>query len=137
MFDHLVDGFRKASESSLQMQQEMFRHWSRIMLSAAPMGSGGAADWSNPTYRKQWLELGFETLNKHREALDSTYRSGIQLIEQTFQLAEAKSVDDQRKLVEDLWRKLFDLQKAQAEHQFRDFQTWFEKTVGLVQDVRV
>ena len=81
------------------------------------------------------LELGIETLHKHREALDSTYRAGIQTIEQTFRIGDAKSVEDSRKVVEDLWRKLFDLQKVQAESQFRDFQEWFQKSAGLVREM--
>ncbi|HVU51546.1 MAG TPA: hypothetical protein VHL80_12715 [Polyangia bacterium] len=116
------------------MQQEAFRQWTRLWLSAAP-GSTGVGDLNRAT-QKRWLELGLELLDKHRAALDSTYRSGIQLIEQTFQITDAKSGDDYRKLVEDLWRKLFDLQKQQAESQFRDLQAWFEKSSGLVQDAR-
>jgi hypothetical protein len=135
MFDQLVDGVRKASESSLQMQQEMFRNWTRMWLSAAPgtASPGGEADRAA---QKRWLELGLEMLNKHRSMLDATYRSGIQLIEQTFLLADAKSGEDYRKLIEELWRKLFDLQKEQAETQFRDFQAWLEKSAGLVQGAR-
>jgi hypothetical protein len=134
MFDQLVDGVRKASESSLHMQQEMFRHWTRLWVAAAP-GAAGTNEWSR-TSQRRWIELGLEMLNKHRESLDATYRSGIQLIEQTFQVGEAKSSDDYRKLIEELWRKLFELQKQQAEGQFRDFQAWFEKSAGLVQDAR-
>jgi hypothetical protein len=135
MFDQIVDGVRKASESSLHMQQEMLKQWTRLWLSTAP-GPNGLAGDVNRVAQKKWLELGLEMLEKHRAVLDSTYRSGIQLIEQTFQVADAKSGDDYRKVVEDLWRKLFDLQKQQAESQFRDFQTWFEKSAGLVQDAR-
>ena len=83
-------------------------------------------------------ELWGETLTagSQREAVDGMYKSGIQIIEQTFHVTEAKSADDYRRMVEDLWRKLFDLQKAQSESQFRDFQTFYEKSAALVQDVR-
>jgi hypothetical protein len=134
MFDQLVDGMRKASESSWQVQQELFRNWTRLWLQSAPGGVGVASDWGRGSQRR-WLELGLEMLNKHREALDSTYKAGIQIIEQTFRLGDARSIEDSRKLVEDLWRKLFDLQKVQAESQFRDFQDWFQKTAGLVQEM--
>jgi hypothetical protein len=135
MFDQLVDGVRKASESSLQMQQEMFRNWTRLWLSAAPGAAGAATGDYGRTSQKRWIELGVEMLHKHREALDTTYKSGISIIEQTFHVADAKSPDDYRKLVEELWRKLFDLQKEQAESQFRDFQVWFQKSAGIAQDV--
>jgi hypothetical protein len=137
MFDQLFEGVRKASESSLQMQQEMFRHWTRVLTSAAPGASvtGVASDFGRASQRR-WFELGIEMLNKHREALDTMYRSGIQLIEQTFHLTEAKSSDEVRRTVEDLWRKLYDLQKEQAETQFRDFQGWYEKSAAIAQEAR-
>jgi len=135
MFDQLIDGVRKASESSLQMQQEMFRHWTRL-FTAPGQEAAAQADWGRGS-QKRWLELGLEMLNRHREALDAIYKSGIQIIEQTFHVAEAKSADDVRRMVEDLWRKLFDLQKEQSESQFKDFQTFYEKSAALVQDARV
>lgn len=135
MFDQLIDGVRKASESSLQMQQEMFKHWTRLFSGPAAADVGGKIDWGRAS-QKRWLELGVEMLNRHREAVDAIYKSGIQIIEQTFQVSEAKSADEYRRMVEDLWRKLFDLQKEQSESQFRDFQTFYEKSAALVQDAR-
>jgi hypothetical protein len=97
--------------------------------------TGVASDFGRASQRR-WFELGIEMLNKHREALDTMYRSGIQLIEQTFHLTEAKSSDEVRRTVEDLWRKLYDLQKEQAESQFRDFQGWYEKSAAIAQEAR-
>jgi hypothetical protein len=137
MFDQLMEGMRKASESSWQLQQEAFRNWTRMWREAAPGGVGavgGMGDFGRGSQRR-WLELGLEMLHKHREGLDSTYRAGIQIIEQTFRIGDAKSVEDSRKVVEDVWRKLFDLQKVQAENQFRDFQELFQKSAGLVQEM--
>ena len=94
MFDQLIDGVRKASESSLQMQQEMFRHWTRL-FTAPGQEAAAQADWGRGS-QKRWLEQGLEMLNRHREALDAIYKSGIQIIEQTFHVAEAKSADDVR-----------------------------------------
>jgi hypothetical protein len=134
MFDQLIDGVRKASESSLQMQQEMFKQWTRL-FAGTPMEAGAQGEWGR-TSQKRWVDLGVEILNRHRETLDATYKAGIQIIEQTFHVGEAKNPDDYRRMVEDLWRKLFDLQKSQSESQFRDFQTFYEKSAALVQDVR-
>jgi hypothetical protein len=134
MFDQFMDGIRRASESSFQMQQEMFRQWARLWTSVpgtAPMGS--PAEWGRAS-QKRWVDLGVEMLNKHREALDATYRAGIELIQQTFSVSEARSPEDYRRMMEDLWRKLFELQKQQAESQFRDFQTFYDKSATIVQE---
>jgi len=134
MFDQLIDGVRKASESSLQMQQEVFKQWTRLFSGSTPE-AGMPADWGRGAH-KRWLELGIEMLNRHREMLDTTYRSGIQIIEQTFHVSEAKTADDYRRMIDELWRKLFDLQKTSSESQLRDFQTFYEKSAALVQDAR-
>jgi len=135
MFDQLFEGFRKASESSLQMQQELFRHWTQQWMSTPTNAPGMSADWGR-NLQKRWLELATEILHRHRESIDTMYKSGIQMIEQTFRISEIKSSDDYRRLVEDLWRKLFDTLKDQSESQFRDFQKWSERSAGIMQDGR-
>lgn len=135
MDDQLFDSFRKASESSLQMQQEILKHWTERLTgspSQAPIGSSEASQ----RIQKRWLALGIELLNKHRASLDSTYAAGIKLIEQSFGAAEAKSPEEYRRLTEDLWRKLFDTYKNQAEAQFDAFKDWSTKSAEAVQDAR-
>ena len=127
MLHQLFEISRKAAESTLQMQQAMFKHLTQDWLSTSPAAAGISADWGG-SMRKRWVELTLEALNKHRESLDSTYRTGIQTIEQTLHVSEAKSSEDYVHAVEDVWRKLFDALKGQSEAQFREFQTWAERT---------
>lgn len=127
MLDQLFDTFRKASESSLHMQQDMFKYWTQ-QLTGASSAAGNNGEWSK-NYQKQLVEL----LNKQREALDSAFKTGIQLIEQTFRASEAKSPDDYRRTMEDLWRTLIDTFKTQTETQVREFQKWSEKSFDMAQ----
>src|SRR5689334_20919883 len=113
MFAQLFDSFRKASESSLQAQQDLFKRWVQQWPSQ-PLGSNAATSEWTDAWQKRWLESTSEALNKHRELLDATYTSGIEVIEQTFKVGEAKSPEDYRRLVEALWRKLSDNFKAQS-----------------------
>jgi hypothetical protein len=126
MIDQLIDSFRKASESSLQIQQDMFKQWSQQWPTSSPTAPWAPADWGN-TFQKRSIDLTIESLNRHRESLESTYRSGIGLVEQALRVSEAKSPEDYRRMVEDLWRKLFSTFKEQSEAQFREFQKWAEK----------
>jgi hypothetical protein len=129
MFAQLFESFRKASEATLLAQQDVFRQWVQQWPSAPSATPGGAGEWSEAV-QKRWLDSAKDTLNKQRELLDTSYRSGIEFIEQSFHVGEAKSPEEYRRLVEDLWRKLSDNFKAQSEAQFRDFQgateRWFE-----------
>lgn len=129
MFDQMFEDFYKASESSLQMQQEIFKHWTQQWLSAQPDGREGEFR----TFQKRWGEFTVEILNKHRESIETTYKAGIQLIEQAFRTSEAKSPEDYRRIVEDLWRQLLQTFRNQSETQLRDFQKWAEKSFEMAQ----
>jgi hypothetical protein len=136
--DQFFETFRKASESSLQIQQEFMKQWTQPWMSGGPFGGGGgAAGDAGRNFQKRFIELSVDLLNKHRQSLDSTYAAGIQIIEQTFRATDVKSPDDYRHLMEDLWRKLFDTFKTQSEAQFSAFQDWSKKSAEVVQDVRV
>ena len=129
------DTFRKASESSLQMQQEILKHWTERWTTSASQAPSVSPEASQQA-QKRWLALGIELLNKHRASLDGTYAAGIQLIEQSFGAAEAKSPEDYRRLTEDLWRKLFDTYKNQAEAQFEAFKSWSTRSAEAMHDAR-
>ena len=132
MLDQMMDGFRKATESSLQIQQEVFKQWTQQWMSAQPNMNGGSAEWTR-TIQKRWMELTVEMLHKHRAALDAMFASGIQAIEQSFSITDAKSSEDYRRIVDELWRKLFDTLKGQLENQFRDVQRWSEQSFDIAQ----
>jgi hypothetical protein len=132
MFDQLFDSFRKASESSLQMQQDVFRQWTQQWLAAPSSAAGASTEWSRDL-QKRWVDLTLELLNDHRTSLDAAYKSAIQAVEQTFRVSEAKSPEEYRKGTEELGRKLFDTFKEQSETQFREFQKWSERTADLIQ----
>ncbi len=130
MLDQIFEVSRKAAESSLQMQQAMFKHWTQDAVSPFPMTEGLATDWGGAT-RKRFIELTVELLEKHREALDSSYRLGIQTIERLLRLSEAKSSEDSYRAVEEVWRSLFDSLRGQFETRSHEFQTWAERLFAL------
>lgn len=129
MFDQLFESFRKASESSLHAQQEMFKQWMQQWPSAPFTASGMPSDWSD--VQKRWIESTTEALNRHRALMDATYKAGIDVIGQAFRVSEARTPEDYRRLVEELWRRLSDNLRAQSEAQLRDFhiatERWMER----------
>ena len=126
MFAQLFESFRRASEATLQAQQDLFRQWVQQWPSTPVSSPGTAGEWSEAV-QKRWLDSAKDSLNKRRELLDASYRAGIDLIEQSFRVGDAKSPEEYRQLVEDLWRKLSDNFKQRSEAQFREFQGAAEK----------
>jgi hypothetical protein len=129
MFDQILELSRKAVESSLQMQQVMFKQLTQNCVATSP-SAGISADWGG-TMRKRCAELTIEAFQKHRASLDSTYKAGIQMIEEASRVSEAKSTEDCVRTAENVWRKSFDALKGQAEAQFREFQTLAEKSFEM------
>ena len=101
MLDQLFESFRKTSECSMHMQEEMYKQWAQQWPTLPLNAAGVSAEWVQ-TFQKRWIEFMTDSLNKHRESLDSMYKSSIQVIERASHLSEAKSPDDFRRMVEDL-----------------------------------
>ena len=129
MFDQLFDGFRKASESSIMAQQEMLKQWVQQWPSASLSAASTAIERNN-SIQKLWVESAAEALNRQRELLNTTYRAGMNFVEQSARISDAKSPDDYRRMVEDLWRKMFESLKDQTEAQLQDLRktssAWIE-----------
>src|SRR3954464_10370606 len=133
MFDQVFDIFRKATETTLQAQQDLFRQWMSQwpMLPMAPTPSSGMTEQAR-AFQKQWADSVSSLMTKHCEALDAQYRAGIGAIEDALRTTEAKSPEEFRKLTEDLWRKSFEVLKQTIENQIRDFQVAVEKWSELM-----
>jgi hypothetical protein len=134
MFDQVLDNLRKATDSTIHLQQEMFRQWFQQWTQVPGVPTPGtmiANSWADQvhTFQRKWSETITDLLNKHRETLDSQYRAGIRTIEDAFRVGEAKDPAQFRKLTEELWRNSFDCLKTVMEAQMRDFQSAAEKGI--------
>jgi len=136
MFEQVFDSFRKASETTLQAQQDLFHKWMSQwpmfpMDSAAPV-SNVAVNEQARSFQRQWTDTATALMTKHCEALDTQYRAGIRTIEDALRTAEAKTPEEFRQLTEELWRKSFEVLRQTIENQIRDFQMAVEKWSELM-----
>jgi hypothetical protein len=111
------------------MQQEMFKQYAQQFPTIPLNTAGFSVEWLQKV-QKRWLEFTTESLNRHREVVDSTYKALIQLVEQMSRLSDAKTPDDYRRGMDEIRHKVFETFKDQSEAQLRDFQRsaekWFE-----------
>jgi hypothetical protein len=135
MYDQLFETYRKTSESWLQMQQDLFRNMMQQWLAASPTATGAATDMGRG-FQKRFLDLAIEILNRQRQSLDATYKSAIEILEQSTRVTESKTAEEYRRGVEDLWRRWFESVKTQSESQFRDVQNWAGKSLEIVQNAQ-
>jgi hypothetical protein len=123
--DQIFESFRRASMSSFQLQQEMWKQWTG-QLPWTANAAGGSADLIQQL-QKRWAEFAGESLDRHRESLDAMYKLAIEAIAQTSHLYESKSPEEYRRGVEEMRTKMFETFKNQSDAQVREFQKTAEK----------
>ncbi|MBV8130807.1 MAG: hypothetical protein JO114_24415 [Planctomycetaceae bacterium] len=149
MFDMILENYRKATESTMKLQQDVLRNWTMQwpqMFGAQTFGhpsdpgipsTGGPASGSTTPgaawleqlsdAQKKWGQAVTDMLNKHRESLDAQYKAGIRTIEEAFKVGEATDPQQFRRFTEELWKHSFECLKTVAEAQTRDVQAAMEK----------
>jgi len=142
MFDMILYNYRKATESTMKLQQDMLRNWAMQwpqMYGAQMFGlplTGSTSSSAMPgaawleqlsAAQKKWADTVTEMLTKHRETLDAQYKAGIRTIEEAFKVGEAKDPQQFRRLTEELWKQSFECLNTVVESQMRDVQSAMQK----------
>jgi hypothetical protein len=135
MYEQLFEAYRKASESWLQVHQDVFKHGAQQWMTGPPNVAGVASDWGR-SFQRRCVELATEILNRHRESIDTVYRSAIHLLEQAARMTDVKTPDEYRRVLETWWRDWFESVKSQSETQFRDVQNWAGKSLEIVKNAQ-
>ena len=119
MFDMILEHYSKAVESTLRLQGEALRNWTRQWSPSGAAVSGlpltgtstsasetPAAAWLEQlsTAQAKWAEAITDMLKRHQETLDEQYRAGIRAMDDAFRLGEARDPKQFRRLSEELWR---------------------------------
>jgi hypothetical protein len=132
MFEQLFEGFRKASESSILAQQEMLKQAVQQWPTAS-IGAASSAIEQNSSFQKRLIQSAVETWERNRQLVDSTTRATLQFIEQSARISDAKSPDDYRRMLEELWRKMFEVLKGQSEAQFAELKKASQNFLDVAQ----
>jgi len=129
-FDQVFECFRKATESTLQMQQDLWSQWT----AAWPVFPKSLPPWTQQVQRfeEQWSQGMTELMRKYQQTWERQYKTGMESFEEALHLAEAKDPVEFRKQVMGLWQKSFENLKELAEAQTTHFQAAIEKWLGLV-----
>ena len=129
MFDQAFESLRKATESSISLQQEMFRKWMSLWPGMS-VSTHGFTELQK--LQKKWVDVVSELVKKRNESLEAQFKAGLQNIEEAFRLAEAKDPEELRTKTIELWQKTFDCLRQASEAQLHDFQNAVTKWVELI-----
>ncbi len=121
MFEQIFDEYRKAVDSSFNMQREMYRQWMNGWPVKPPdvtkaVDRGEVKDEIR-SYQKKWSQTLAEAMETHREALTQQYKSGIDAIASAYRMTEARTPEEYWRLTQEFWRKSIDSYKTTFEAQ--------------------
>jgi hypothetical protein len=125
MFDQVLESMRKATESTIHMQHQMFRKWAGFW----PGVSSPQTMWSEPVqkFHKKWAETVAALIKKQNESVEAQFKVGLESLEAAFRLADAKDAEELRVKTMELWQKSFECLRQVYEAQTRDFQNAITK----------
>ena len=129
MFNQVFENFRRATEATVQLQQEMFKTWINLW----PGIPAASPSWGEQVqqFQKKWSEALGEMLKRQREVTGAQFKAGLQNIEKAFQIGEAKTPEELRARSIELWKKCFDDLRQVYETQLRGFEMATEKWAEL------
>jgi len=131
-FDHAFDSFRKATEATVQMQQDLFHQWSSFW----PGFPKPQLTEQCQQFHKEWSQAIAELTRKYLDSFDQQYKAGTESLKKAFQLTEAKDSQEFRQNMLDLWQKSFDCLKNGAQIQMQTFEAGVEKWLELVKKAK-
>lgn len=133
-FDQMFETVRKAAESTLEIQQNLFRQWTTAWpgaLNPIPKVQPPGIEQFQQ-FCKEWTQATTEVTRKNLEIFERQYKAGLELLETAFQPGGVKDPAEQRQKVTELWQKSFECLKELAETQMKSFQSAVEKWMELV-----
>ena len=130
MFEQVLESLRKATDATVQMQQDLYRKWVSFWpgLPAAQACSGEQVQ----QVQKKWAEFVSEVVKRQRAVLEAQFKEGLQNLEKSFQLLEARDPEEMRARTVELWQKSFDCLRRTYEAQLRETQELFGRWADLV-----
>src|SRR6266540_6386733 len=105
-FDQVFENFRKATESTLQLQQDLFRQWTTFWPAFPKLQPSVPEQFKQ--FQKDWTQGTTELTHKYLETWERQYKEGVESLEKAFHLATAKDPAEFRQKVLELWQKSFD-----------------------------
>lgn len=129
VFEEVFQNIRKAAETSLKMQQEVYSQWAGMWPGVPTQQSA----WLNQMqgFRKQWVDTISTLARTHRDVVERQYQAALESLDAALSVSDATSPEEFRRRSEQLCRKSLDCMKEMTESQIREFQQAITKWTDL------
>ena len=127
--EQTMDYWRKSTRWGLQLQEEVFDHWSKLWSGASP----ASEEWAKrlQKFQTDWSNTVTEIMRKHRTMLDEQYGACVDALEESLRMYSLKDPDQFREHCGSACRKMLDVMKETSEAQVREFQEVTSKWIEL------
>ena len=129
-FEQVMENFRKTSEAALEMQQEVYRQWTKGW-DGFPQPHTAWIDQARD-FQKDWAHMVTEFARKYRETLDKQYRDGIKALEEAFRVSQSKDPAQLGKRAEEFCRNALECMRDSFEAQITEFQDMSNRWLELM-----
>jgi len=130
MVEQVFDNMRKASEATLQFQQEIFRQWANAWPGVNT--SQATVKDTVQTFQKKAANAFLDAFKKQHTALNEQFDAGLKIIEEAFNTGEVKNPEELHARLVSYWQKSFEYLRRMAETQVQAFQTALAKWAELM-----
>lgn len=129
VFEQALESLRKAAESNIEMQQELFRKWTADWPGFPQPKAAWAEQFQK--FQKAWSKTTKELLSRQREVLDEQYGLALTSLEEAFRAAQSSDPKEFAKRCETLCRKSLEVMREAGELQVKELQTAMNKWAEL------
>jgi exonuclease VII large subunit len=120
VYDDVFQNLRKAAETNLKMQQEVFKQWGAMW----PGFPSPQSVWLDKVrdFQHQWATTVSDLARKHRDVLDRQYQAALESLEEALRVTESSNPEEFRARTEQLVRKTLDCVREVSETQMNEIQ---------------
>lgn len=142
VYEQVLEQMRKATETSLKMQQDALQQWTSLWpgfpgLSAAKSAPGvpeAQAVWLDKVleFQRQWSNAVSDLAHKHRNTVDRQYQAALESLDEALRVGESSSPEEYRRRIEQFCRKALECMREASEAQMKEYHEAMNKLSELV-----
>ncbi len=128
VLDDVFHNIRKAAETNVKMQQEIFQHWTHFWPMPTPQSV-----WVDKIrdFQKQCTSTISDLARKHRDVIDKQYQAALESLDAALRVIESTNPEEYRRRSEQMCRKTIDSMREISETALREFQDVAAKFMEL------
>jgi hypothetical protein len=119
VLENVFENIRKAAETTLKMQQEVFQQWEQFWPTSTPqlMGMDKVRE-----AQKRFSRTVSELVGKRRDVIDKQYQAAAESLDAALEAAQSTTPEEYRRRSEELCHKMLDCVRTISETQLSEFQ---------------